>query len=138
MSNRKDKQTLETVRQNSIGILGRLIGEKVPDSYVLIDVPQINKGRDFNPEIFVKDVRAESAAIQLNDVEAESVAILLKDVSKLVQAISDDFEGQVKKSRVFIHPAIREKLRSRSSESKAATEVEGMINGMIKKSNDDG
>jgi HD superfamily phosphohydrolase/predicted Ser/Thr protein kinase len=113
--NKKDKQMLESIRQASIEILSTKIRETIPDSYVLIDVPQIDKRRDFNPEIFVKDYRAGSAAIQL------------KEVSNLVKAISNDFEGQVKKSRIFIHPTIREKLRSRSSESAAAAEVEGMI-----------
>lgn len=118
ISNRMDKRMLEKIRQSSIEILGRLVGEKIPDSYVLIDVPQIDKKRDFDPEIFVKDYRAGSAAFQLTEV------------SKLVQAISEDFEAQVKKSRVFIHPIIREKLRSRSSESRAAAEIEDMINGL--------
>lgn len=104
----------DQIRESCIKLVGELIGEEIPDSYILIDVPRIDKRRDLNPErIFVKNFRSEIYE--------------LKDVSKFVNQIATDFDEQVKKSRIFIHPDLRKKLRDRNMESKAAKQVEDMI-----------
>ncbi|HEX9929498.1 MAG TPA: protein kinase [Pyrinomonadaceae bacterium] len=113
--NKKDKQALEQIRKGCIELLSKLIQKEIHDSHVLIDVPQIDKKRDLIPEIFVKDFRSENGIFPL------------KDVSRFVGLVSEDFEEQVKKSRVFIHPSLREELRSRNIEGKAARQVEKLV-----------
>ena len=84
-----------------------LAGCSVHQSELLIDTPPRDKDKpDTIDVVFVTGQGAE--------------AVPLHDVSRVVGGITTDFTQVVKKIRVFVHPAIRERLDGRLGEVETA------------------
>jgi HD superfamily phosphohydrolase len=106
---------LEELRKNCLNKLKEVTGGKLKDSYVLFDVPRINKEGDALPDCYVKD-------------QFTGQPVLLKNQSEICKAVYTDFAQRVKKSRIFVHPSVREAL-SGAKFNEALSEIENVILG---------
>lgn len=109
------QSTIETLRNETNAELSKLLGRKLPESSVLFDVPRMNKEKDTLSEILVSDPGSPHGSAQLNEV------------SRVANSVYADFLWLAKKSRIFVHPAVREDLRNRRLEEQATKKVEEII-----------
>lgn len=109
------QSSIETLREESTVELGKLMGRRVPESWVLFDMPRMNKEKDTLSEILISDPGSPQGTAQLNEV------------SGVASSVYSDFLSLAKKSRIFVHPTIREELRSKGLEERAMRRVEEII-----------
>lgn len=105
---------LDEITAECIRLLKPLVSMEIREGHLLIDVPLISKKRDLIADIFVHD-------------SVQGTLSKLREVSRFVSLVSEDFERQVKKSRIFIHPSVREELRESGKENEARKRINAMI-----------
>ncbi len=106
---------LELLRQQCRMILSKATGMDVHDSWILLDVPRLQKEYEALTDVMVVDPQSARGYMRL------------KDISKMLGAVFDEFQTLVKKSRLFIHPQLRERLRRLGVEQQTAGAVEAKV-----------
>lgn len=96
--------------------LEKTLGHAISEDRLLVDIPRLAKEEDAGGVVDLPVIDPHTGK-----------STGLRNFSHASKAVYDDFESVVKKSRLFIHPATRQQLRTEGKEEIAAKAVEGVI-----------
>jgi HD superfamily phosphohydrolase len=104
---------LENLRVGLLERLGTMLGQKLEDYDLLFDVPKTEKRRDALEDVYVCDPE-----------DTEKIE-KLSTLSGVVGALCKEFEDLTKKCRIYISPAVRDRLEG---DERKAKRVKAEIN----------